>query len=239
MLDKVFRELSNFNDQMKLTVEEMMDEVLHYTGNLSPDMEGGYFCLTVPEKSCRFSGRFSGPMLVGRPDEQEKETYFILSQEKADRLGVNHNLLGHLSSFQSRDPVKNKWGGSIIVRDEFNCPYILSFAGLTEHENEAVMLLVGISKGWLTEIEAIHIAKLSDNEVFLGIIRADKGEEAPTCGLSTGVEMADVLSGVLSKETCEQIAVMNHDKALNLVTNELMGLTPDPVEYIKWRGIRI
>ncbi|HEY0908303.1 MAG TPA: hypothetical protein VGE35_03060 [Candidatus Paceibacterota bacterium] len=59
--------------------------------------------------------------------------------EKGDRL---FNNPGHVSSWQSRDPEKKKYGGAIAVGD-----YILTFSGLPEALDEALCALVALDMG--------------------------------------------------------------------------------------------
>lgn len=83
------------------------------------------------------------------------------SLEKGQRLA---GLPTHLSSWQSRDEKKEKWGGAI------RCRYIVSFSGLPEHADEALCIAIAKFFGWMNDpsAEAV-IFQLSGNT---------KGEEA-------------------------------------------------------------
>jgi len=95
----------------------------------------------------------------------EKAQKFDLSLEKARRLSSNP---GHISSFESRDPGADKWGGSIRAKSR-----ILSFSGLpNEKFDEAAMVYVAMKLGWIENFEALQIAAASDNEYVRIVMRA-------------------------------------------------------------------
>jgi hypothetical protein len=50
--------------------------------------------------------------------------------------------IGHVSSWESRDPGHDRWGGAIRIED-----LIFSFSGLPELADEALMLGVGLMYG--------------------------------------------------------------------------------------------
>ena len=80
----------------------------------------------------------------GEIPEEKRQKYFELSQEKAMRLfsQVNMHLPnGHTTSFQSRNEENEQYGGAIYV----NCHstiFILSFSGMPELIDEAMMLVL-------------------------------------------------------------------------------------------------
>ncbi len=88
---------------------------------------GAYFCL---------ANRMTGlPLLiasVGSVHSDKVEKYLTFCQEKAKRLRNN----GRLSSWESRNPAKNQWGGAVAINDDL----IFSMSGLPELGDEAVML---------------------------------------------------------------------------------------------------
>jgi len=92
--------------------------------------KGGYFCVA--------DGLSGTPLLVALVGEvplEKVEKYLEFSQEKSRRLAFQ---IGHLSSWESRDPSHNQWGGAIRIED-----MIFSFSGLPELGDEVLMLLVG------------------------------------------------------------------------------------------------
>jgi hypothetical protein len=91
------------------------------------DREGGCFCLADAVGGFPYAVVFIGSMLV-----EKSQKYLALSQEKALRLALNPN---HRSSWESRDPDKQKWAGAVRVGD-----LIFSFSGLPDLGDEAIML---------------------------------------------------------------------------------------------------
>lgn len=80
----------------------------------------------------------------GEIPEEKKEKYFEFSQEKAHRLfsQVNMHLPnGHTTSFQSRNEELDMWGGAIYLNSQ-SLSVILSFSGMPELIDEAMMLVV-------------------------------------------------------------------------------------------------
>lgn len=97
---------------------------------------------------------------------QEKRTkYFTFSQEKATRLS-QHSI--HLTSWESRDPDKDMYGGAIRIGPAGNL--IISFSGLPELADEAVMLYVAVQLGWLRTDRAIQRALISNNEYLQKLV---------------------------------------------------------------------
>lgn len=113
---------------------------------------GGYFTIRQGELHEMLLCTSLGEVLI---DKQVK--YMILSLEKGERLGVYSST--HVGSYQSRDPEQRiigqsdfgdpwgKWGGAIRAKD-----FILSFSGLPERADEAVMMVTAIKLG-LMEFE--------------------------------------------------------------------------------------
>ena len=84
--------------------------------------------------------------------------YCRLVREKVHRLSQH---LEHLSSWQSRDPDNNKWGGAIVAGI-----YYLSFSGLPELCDEAIVLITARTLGIISAHEAMRIAQISNNELY-------------------------------------------------------------------------
>ncbi len=99
---------------------------------------------------------------VGDVPSEKVEKYLSLANEKADRL-IAHIAKGHWSSWQSRDGI-NKWGGAVLVPD-----FVLSFSGLPEMADEAIMLLTARACYMLLPTSACTIADISDNKLFFAI----------------------------------------------------------------------
>jgi len=99
--------------------------------------------------------------LIGEPSPPEnEERYYTFSKEKGERLYMLLHI-GHLGSYQSRDPEKNRWGGAIWARK-----FIFSFSGLPELADEALMLVLAIANQDIFLHEAREIAERSNNNVF-------------------------------------------------------------------------
>ena len=134
-------------DQVSLNVNAFIE-----LPDAARDRRGGYF--TVVSRNTE-SPQVITITKIGNPALEESNTYFDFSQEKANRLIVSIELS---SSFQNRDPDNGRWGGAIKTSD-----YVLSFSGLPELGDEAVMLLTAYSFSWLTEEQIVKIAKISSN----------------------------------------------------------------------------
>lgn len=122
---------------------------IEYSGILIPHFvnsitrEFDYINSQLSDENRRPGGIFSvfldkpsrAPLLVltvRNPLPEKGKQSFDFSLEKGRRL-IEHP--DHLSSWQSRDPDNSKWGGAIRVGE-----FILSFSGLPELVDEALML---------------------------------------------------------------------------------------------------
>jgi len=81
----------------------------------------------------------------------------VNSEEKALRL-TDNIMSGHVSSEQSRNFKKKMYRGSI-----FTGKIILSFSGLSEFDDEALMLLVAYRLDWIDLKGIQEIAQISNN----------------------------------------------------------------------------
>jgi hypothetical protein len=84
------------------------------------------------------------------------DQYFTFSMEKARRLQANPD---HYTSFQSRDEKSDKYAGAILCRVNT----ILSFSGLPELADEALMIFVAFKAGWIDEKEVLRLSGISQN----------------------------------------------------------------------------
>lgn len=129
--------------------------------------KGGYFCLNL----FGAESLLVKPILVGEVTNGHDPNYIDFCQEKASRLEKEHFANGHLSSFQSRDPINNKWPGAILGQDSQKRKYAFSFSGLPWKCDEAITLLTAMQVGHLTKHEAIVIAEISENDIFFEAIK--------------------------------------------------------------------
>lgn len=126
-------------------------------GNKAPDRQGGY--LVIQERS---SGKILLLERIGKCPTSDIEKYLNFAQEKGLRLINNENI----SSWQTRDPENDKWGGAIMAHHN---SLIISFSGLEEIIDEAVALTLALRQNWLSYNEFIAIAKISEN-YFAGML---------------------------------------------------------------------
>ncbi len=146
-----------------LVISELANKIVQATtkvpGNKAPERNWGYLSLRGDKEDALLVVE-----RVGGAIQPEKVLMFhTLSLEKGGRLFV-HLDIGHVSSHQSRNTKKGNfglWGGAVLCRRE---GLILSFSGLTEQMDEAVVLVLAIMLDWLTPDEAMEIGKFSDNK---------------------------------------------------------------------------
>jgi len=92
--------------------------------------------------------------MVGSIRPESFERCFKRSFEQSQRLlSYPH----HLSSSQTRDPLRNQFGGAIRLTD-----FILSFDGFEEMENEALMIIVAAFLELQSQLILGEIANLSN-----------------------------------------------------------------------------
>lgn len=155
-------------------IEQALRSIIRAVGQAIPafqglpdwpkDRSGGYFCLAdgagVPIIIVK----------VGEPSIEKREKYRQFCIEKAARLA---QFEGHQSSWQSRDPDYDMWGGAVRIKkndDEF----IFSFSGFPELADEALMLLTAhVFFGHDAQVigpKLYEIARISSN-FYWGAIR--------------------------------------------------------------------
>ena len=129
--------------------EYLVDLYRQINRNPSPDKNGGFLNLVHPY----FSSKYCCP--IGDIPGRKAKKYYGFSLEKATRLysdWLRNFALGIdtkdiLSSYQTRDPKENKWGGAVLFEDKHESPSIISFSGLNEFGDEAFSLILGYSFG--------------------------------------------------------------------------------------------
>lgn len=119
---------------------------------------GGYFCIAD-----NASGEPLDVVRLGDPLPTKEGRYEELAKEKAARLAANPE---HDTSYQSRYPVRDRWGGAVRAGN-----HILSFSGLSpDRLDEALVLVVARAyMGWMNA-EVIRrcakMAELSGNKLY-------------------------------------------------------------------------
>ncbi len=94
------------------------------------DRPGAYFCLA--------DGHTGMPILIaklGEPDPAKAEKYLAFCQEKVKRLAQNP---AHLTSYESRNPGEDQWGGAIRANDDS----LLSLSGQPELGDEGIVMTI-------------------------------------------------------------------------------------------------
>lgn len=122
-------------------------------GNETPERQGGY--LVIRDK------HNGTPLLIeriGKCPVSNVKRYHGLALEKSERLSNTRLTGGHISSYQSRDTQNDKWGGAIIAGD-----LIVSFSGLKELFDEAVVLALALRMDWLGFQEVARVTEISGN----------------------------------------------------------------------------
>ena len=121
--------------------------------------------------------------VVGQIPPEKYNKYARLSDEKAQRLCCLGLAEGHVSSYQSRQPDQEQYGGAVafvtvaseVKGDSGRHPYIVRFSGLPELGDEAAMALVGTSFlttiGSETQLKAI--ADASNNNLLRRLLEAE------------------------------------------------------------------
>lgn len=101
---------------------------------------------------------------VGRPPKDKAQKYDAISIEKARRLLASPH---DESSYQSRDPDNDKWGGAIK-----SDPIIISISGFHELWDEAIGLILAVRGSSLRAVRADLIAAYSKNPHFEPLLEA-------------------------------------------------------------------
>jgi hypothetical protein len=131
------------------TIEEIIHELAHQS-DYPQERNYGYFTVRS-----RQSGQVIFILRIGKCPPERAEKCLALSQEKGRRLFETKELI---SSWQSRDPEQERWGGAIVTEE-----YILSFSGLPERADEALMLRFAQVRRLAGNEELQKIAEASNN----------------------------------------------------------------------------
>jgi len=149
-------------------VTETLETFLALPGGSKSESIGGYFTVMSVK-----TGLVLLIVPIGEMFPEKIQKYFELSQEKARRLLANqpHGI----SSWQTRDTELYKYGGAVKIStelggDEKGEGLILSFSGLPEYGDEAIMLYTAI-RGFDSDVlEAMKIAKISGNPFLIPLL---------------------------------------------------------------------
>lgn len=151
--------------------DEVLARFLAWPQNPRPERTGGYLTLLTRENQ-------ADPLVaeVGTCLDEMNERCHKLSQEKATRLMESSNFLkGHISAWQSRDREREMYGGAIIhpVSTPRGVHWIAgSFSGINEHSEEAILLAIFLSFGWMKKMGVQLVTSISDNPLSLPFLRS-------------------------------------------------------------------
>ena len=154
MIGKVMIGLVKVGDILD-SIAYLVEECANLPNNPNPEKKSGYF--TVFRKE---DGRLLLAAQIGECPSDKYEKYQLFSYEKGARVYKRDDL----SSWTSRDESKNKWGGAISTDD-----FILSFSGLPELADEAVVLVAALALKWANRRDVAAITNQSENPFFNGL----------------------------------------------------------------------
>jgi len=106
--------------------------------------------------------------IIGIPERFTPEQSLAVAVEKFERL---YDRPGddqpNLTAWSTRDPsaIPARWGGAIVIDGR-----ILSFSGLSEHADEALIIGAAYLVGWLDREHALAYAAISSNKLVAEIL---------------------------------------------------------------------
>ena len=134
-------------------ISRLAEELFPHIAELSPEKRtGGFLCLV------RENGPVVGLTMIGEPSQDTAGKYEAFAREKAWRL---MSLPEDQSSFQSRVPDQQQWGGAVWVSGG-----TLSFSGLPEKLDEAFVVVLALRLRYLNRKKAEEIVAISQNEYW-------------------------------------------------------------------------
>jgi hypothetical protein len=150
--------------QIMEAAEQCLTTVLNSELYPEPLRQGGY--LSIRDGN---SNDILLVLLVGDVGPTERMRHYHQSLEKGNRLFQHlRTFERHVSSSETRDPEKARFGGAIAAyRNEQ--PLVVSFSGLTEQADEALMLALCINMQWLSRSFAYDIATNYKNTLYTTI----------------------------------------------------------------------
>ncbi len=114
-------------------------------------------------------GRFQNcPLMrIGSIINDKSSAYAGYAAEKVVRLSEHSD---HESSRDSRDEALEHWAGAFRFGE-----HLLSFSGLSEDQDEAVVIATAVLVGWLSTDQANALAMRNDNSSWLMIASTIEG----------------------------------------------------------------
>ncbi len=102
-------------------------------------------------------------VLIGRVPTDKTTRCFTLSHEKSTRL-KRHLSAGHLTSWESRDPSRDRYGGAIA-----GTTFLYGFSGFSEDDDSALMIALALQADDLSWEDAkrmsARITPMSENVI--------------------------------------------------------------------------
>jgi len=167
------KKITAFSGAVQVTllqsVQTSVERVVNYLGNDAGGRSGGYFRMWLVNEDdllvpiCNF--------LVGEVDGDKFEKYHFISNEKGMRLARNLKH-GHVSSWQSRNPDNDEYGGAIyfiIKLGDESFRVIFSFSGLPEKGDEAAMIMAANDMDQLRLPACSKIIDASENDIAIDL----------------------------------------------------------------------
>lgn len=189
------------------------------------------------------------PFEVGVVPPEKKTKYSEFSKEKVIRARENYLTLKHLTSYESRDPDHDKWGGGVLSTESNGKQFGIGTSGLTEHEDECVSLLTAVDCGFMSMAFAKTLALKSGNHLFLDTewedIPADP-ETAESIAVDVVREFVDSVMG-FDLWSYDEAGLFEHEEQLETsavaraqaagLPDEKIALTKQCVSMMFWRWI--
>lgn len=154
-----------YRDRVINVTELILKAFLKLPNGPRKDRNGGFLTLMV-------NGIIPLKVEIGQATPSEcADDFYRYSEEKVRRLYENPD---QISSWQSRDVVKNKFGGATRSgRGLEIAENILSgFSGQLEHGNEAITLVQAIAFRWSSLSHARKVIEISENPFLDPLIKA-------------------------------------------------------------------
>jgi len=159
-------------------VSRLVDISTRLPSNLAQDRIGGV--LTIGSFSRVGVVEHLHSIDIGEVADNDKSgLYLRFSREKAYRLLADWlRDPSSISSWQTRDPEINRYGGSVLFpaneQDPLNpgLHQLVSFSGLKEHVDEAVSLTLGYDARLADDDYVRKVIEISENPVFYEMLEA-------------------------------------------------------------------
>jgi len=156
-------------EQFLRIAEAVLARFLALPENPKPEKKGGYLAVL----DCLDSGWVKMLFVneLGYCEPERANAYLGYCQEKARRLVGLRLEAGHISAWQSRSTYKEAYGGAIVAPAggagySDGKDLVVAFSGLTEHGDEALVLVIWMIFRWITLTEARQIVEISENKLF-------------------------------------------------------------------------